>query len=1190
MADRAWIGRVGGYRLVEEIGRGGAGTVYRAVDPAGRAVALKVLTGASSDAAATERFLRESSIRIRHPNVVQTLGGGLDDEGRPYAVLELLRGSNLRERIKKMPEAELVEAIRQAALGIGAIHQHGLVHRDLKPENLFRMDDGTIKVLDLGIATWADGHARVTATGAVIGTPAYLAPEQARGDRNVHPSADVWALGVILYEGLSGRSPFRRSGALATLLAVTMDPVLPLGDLAPGVAPAIADVVHRCLERTPEARYAGGGELAHAPPAARRAPTSSLPRASSPSRAASSRRSIALVLARPGERDVFEQAVREHGGDPVVLVDGRAIGLFGAVVSRGDETRRAMQAARALAETSALVAIGVGHAEVGARAPAGDAVRDAEGAFTRGARGIVCGPATARQLATECTFDELAPDLFAVSGGPERPAESRPLLGREVELAMMRRVRDSVHERRGCQVTWIVGPPGVGKSRLAEAVQRLAAEVGPAMEVFEAHAGDVPPTLFAIWARAIDRPVQRSSSEPLDPTARIDLAREEIVEGVAELADAGPVAIVLEDLQWADPHSIDLVRVLSRRLSDRPIWLVLTARPELVERAGGLLEGGAVIEPAPLGVADALALARARGEALSPSAAHDLVEHTQGNPLFLEQLLDARRDVERGSHPEGTTLPASVEHAVQARLDHLRPAERETFTHLALLGWPGAPAELAALGVAEPEVALESLCARGLVVRGPGSGGNRAYRARSPLVASVAAAMPTVAVQLAVHRRAAHLGEASGRDDEQVAIHHAAAGNRSAAARFFARAALGANNGGDARKVLRCGARAVELGGPEVGSFALHFALAEAARWVGEPGEQDRALTEAERLATDESSRAMVESERGDWLRRMGRYDDALSSLDRAVSLARASNDADTLARAAARRATTRAVLGGWSEARVALEELRSLESRLGPVTRAFVEDARGFVAGCMGDHGERRRAFARAAELYASAGDVRRSAGAETNAADASNRLGQYAEAERRLHRAVAAARRVGNRLSEGYAMANIGYALAMLNRTAEARESLVGALDLATTIGDVHLSAAVRLYLARVSEDAEAETILRSLTSEEIPATVRAGALAMMSSRLLAAGRGIEARECAMAALEIRDRAGALEEGEAEVFVAALAALEASGLGDDAARLRPRAVERIGELARHIEDPSARASFLERVSEHRALLAPKD
>jgi len=1192
------LGRVGAYRIVSELGRGGLGAVYRAVDRAGHAVAIKCLIPSESTHADT-RLLQESSLRIEHPNVVRTLGGGLAQDGRPYLVLELLEGVTLRTAFVGASQHDVLAWMRQAALGIAAVHAHGLVHRDVKPENLFLCRDGTVKVLDLGVAAWRDERSRLTATGAVIGTPAYLSPEQARGQRLFDPRIDVWALGVVLYEALAGQPPFRRDGLLSTLLAVAIDPLVPLDEVVPAVSPQLAAVIHRCLERNLEKRLPTATALADALERILAEPAATVPAVSPRPSELLKERSLSLLLSRPDPREHarFEALVRQAEGEAIFFADGRAIAVFGAQLSRGDEAVRALATARELVGGGGTVAIALGRGAVEGGGARGAVVHEAEEALARAPSGIVCGPKAAQALRRTADLQEIAPGLFQVGQPGPRATTITPLLSRDVELAMLRRARDAALEESRPVITWIIGSPGTGKTRLAESVRSLAAEAQPPTSIREAHARTASPGALSLLHRAFDIEPRRPSGEVLDATVLVDLLREASIEHIVRIADQGPLTVILEDLQWADPLSIDILSPLLWALEGRAVWLVITGRPELLERIGDVLDTSVRIEPAPLGARDAIEMARARGlPLLSLRAAQALVAHTGGNPLFLELILDAYglegaegRTLEANESWEDRPLPATVEYAVQARLDQLGEHERTALACLALFGRAADAQELLELGVSDPEPSLELLAGRDLVSRGASPTG-RTYRVRSPVVATVAAALPSPAECRVLHRRAAVVAEQRGRDFEEIAEHREAAGEAEAAAEGFLQAALGAVRGGDARKVLRCGARALACGLPVASNFALHAARIDAARWVGDHDGLARALDDGDVAAETDAQRALVLSERGDWLRRGGDPAAALVHFDRAVELAEATGELNILVRATCRRAIASVTLGRLEEAAHALSRLTPdpgsvLPANLSPATEGLLEDTRGFLAGSTGDLGLRRASFARAASLYTTSGDLRRAAGAESNAADAANRLGQYAEAEGALRRAIELARRVGNRLTEGYALANLGYALTAQGSLPKAIDVLGEAIAIARSVGERHLLAAARLYLCRADTSSASAPVLEELAGAQHSAVVRAGALALSARRALSRGEVIIATERALAALTLRDEAGELEEGEAEIFVAAINALDAAGRTVEASALRQRARARLDELAARIVDPVARGLFLERIPEHQLL-----
>ncbi|HEY8429882.1 MAG TPA: serine/threonine-protein kinase, partial [Sandaracinaceae bacterium] len=240
--------RIGPFVVEGVLGHGGAGIVYRGRDPTGAKVAIKRIPTGDEELAA--RLLREADVRVQHENVVRVIASGIDAHGEPYVVSELLEGETLRERFARgIAPPELVALAAQAARGLAALHEAGVVHRDLKPANLFVTREGVLKILDFGTAAFADARTVLTTTGALIGTPAYLSPEQARGDRRVDERADVWSLGMTLYEGLTGELPFHRSTLAATALAIQHDPLPSIFARVPELPLELGILVERCLAR-----------------------------------------------------------------------------------------------------------------------------------------------------------------------------------------------------------------------------------------------------------------------------------------------------------------------------------------------------------------------------------------------------------------------------------------------------------------------------------------------------------------------------------------------------------------------------------------------------------------------------------------------------------------------------------------------------------------------------------------------------------------------------------------------------------------------------------------------------------------------------------------------------------------------------------------------------------------------------
>jgi serine/threonine protein kinase len=271
--------RIGKYVITGPLGKGGMGTVYKAVNPDTKGeVALKVMHADVADSeSARSRFKREAAAvaKLTTSHVVKVFDFGADADGTLYLVMELLDGHSLREEIQPPPDV-MTPARAQFVMdgvlkGLSAAHKAGIVHRDLKPENIFlaNTDDGEVpRILDFGIARieTPDGVARsgaVTKPGTVMGTAAYMAPEQLQGlGSQIGTWSDVYAIAAMLYEMLSGETPVKADGSLAeVLLQLRRGGVKPLAALRPDLAPALCDVVHRAMAADHKQRPQTGDDL-----------------------------------------------------------------------------------------------------------------------------------------------------------------------------------------------------------------------------------------------------------------------------------------------------------------------------------------------------------------------------------------------------------------------------------------------------------------------------------------------------------------------------------------------------------------------------------------------------------------------------------------------------------------------------------------------------------------------------------------------------------------------------------------------------------------------------------------------------------------------------------------------------------------------------------------------------------------
>jgi WD40 repeat protein len=257
-----------GYEVLTELGRGGMGVVYKARHAAlDRIVALKMILGSGPlDADEAARFRTESQAvaRLHHPNIVQIYEVG-ETGGRPFFSLEYVEGGSLANQLAgaPLPAARAAAVVEAVARGVHAAHQAGIIHRDLKPANVLLLPDGTPKVTDFGLAKKLDDDAGQTRTGVIIGTPSYMAPEQAGGKtKEVGRSADVYALGAVFYECLTGRPPFKAASLLETLHLVRSREPVPPSRLQPKTPRDLETICLKCLQKEPRRRYESAEALA----------------------------------------------------------------------------------------------------------------------------------------------------------------------------------------------------------------------------------------------------------------------------------------------------------------------------------------------------------------------------------------------------------------------------------------------------------------------------------------------------------------------------------------------------------------------------------------------------------------------------------------------------------------------------------------------------------------------------------------------------------------------------------------------------------------------------------------------------------------------------------------------------------------------------------------------------------------
>jgi serine/threonine protein kinase len=255
------------YKVLQKLGQGGMGWVLLAEDTRlTRRVALKVMRGKyTQDKDSRERFLREARLAagLKHDHIVTIYHVG-EDRGVPYLAMELLEGGTLQQRLeypKPLSLGAAVRIAREIAEGLQAAHARGLIHRDIKPANIWlESPKGRVKILDFGLARHLETASGLTQAGEIVGTPHYMAPEQAR-NKNLDPRTDLYSLGCVLYRMATGRLPFAGETLVATLTAIAVDAPTPVRELNPHVPPALAELIHKLLAKDPADRPASAAAL-----------------------------------------------------------------------------------------------------------------------------------------------------------------------------------------------------------------------------------------------------------------------------------------------------------------------------------------------------------------------------------------------------------------------------------------------------------------------------------------------------------------------------------------------------------------------------------------------------------------------------------------------------------------------------------------------------------------------------------------------------------------------------------------------------------------------------------------------------------------------------------------------------------------------------------------------------------------
>lgn len=590
------------------VGRGAFAEVFRGRDiHTGSLVALKRMHGTlATDVIARERFLREGRLlaRVDSPHVVRFIAHDPgDDEHVPWMALQWLEGEDLARAVSRarLSPQRAVAVVRQAALGLDALHRAGVVHRDVKPANFFINEiagETHTTLIDLGVAR-APTERDITLDGVRVGTPAYMSPEQARGDDRLSPRSDLYSLGAVLYELLAGRKPFAGGDPFAILARIVLEDPQPLSSFAADLPEELYEIVACAMQRDPDRRFPTARAMAEAlasplllpdrpsiAPPGEDAPTAQL-RVTQSERAIE-RRVVTVLLgdvsaARDGERAcrAFERVIAQHGGSAHRLLGRRVLAVFGASRTTGDEAVRAARAALVVQhdQPGARVSLGTARALATGASPPMEAVERCAKDLERARDGIAVDEDTARVLRVH----------FVIEGGEhawvlrgERASYTAvsskllgrdvPMVGRERELEVLTDAANNARRAKSSAAVIVSGPPGIGKSRLrveflraleaAHPFAQLAVRSDPMLQdvPFGAlarairHRAMVEPddhpsvrgAALARWARAIQSPIDLAvlrvlagvDDEPDSLGEEAEVRRARLREGFSQLVSA----------------------------------------------------------------------------------------------------------------------------------------------------------------------------------------------------------------------------------------------------------------------------------------------------------------------------------------------------------------------------------------------------------------------------------------------------------------------------------------------------------------------------------------------------------------------------------------------------------------------------------------------------------------------------
>jgi tetratricopeptide (TPR) repeat protein len=1290
------------FRLQGERIAGGMGMVYRGVDlSTGEIVAVKISSGFGSQLG--ERFQQEANClaTIAHPAIVRYIAHGKTAQGEHYLVMEWLDGETLEDRLARgsINLGASVRMIRRVAEALAVAHQHGVIHRDIKPANIFLpgKDVSKIKLLDFGIARrlFDPVSLRLTQAGSALGTPMYMSPEQAQGSLDVDGRADVFSLGCVFFECLTGSPPFMADSTTGTLARITADETVDVDAKCVGVPPRLTELLRRMLAKRPEERPATMVDVLGAlgsvteelktsgffpvAPRPRRAPAGAsllvatgerrlvsvivvssrtLP-AQQPHFDLGSTADLGNLLARNLSDAEFDEARLDQLASDIAAFGAhiRRLANGALVVSMTGEAQStpldlAVRSARCalkvkLARPDSSLGISLGHAVKELELRTDHLVNSAVRLVSKQHLGSIHISEEIKRL-LEARFEIVVePDgrarLLFEKGLREAPrtvlGQEIPCLGRDREIRELDSLFEACVEEPLAQAVLLSGSAGCGKSRvvyeflerkrdsghgfalligrgdpmrvnvslglLAQALRGAAGISGTEPDDVQrkrllAHTSRFLPSKSAATTVAFlgeianirfpDEGLPQLQAARRDARLMADQTMAAWVDWLEAEADHHPVFLLLEDLHWGDFASVNYVDSALRVLRDKPLMVLALARPEVDERFFGLWRDRHVqrISLPPLGKrAEQEFVRRILGD-VAPEKMDWLLDHAQGNPFYLEELVRAA-----AAGGDLSQIPNTVLGTVQVRFDAVGEGSKLVLRAASVFGQSfraaGVKALVGEMNDDDVDRWLQILCDKEILFSRP-AGAARQHVFRHGLLHQAAYAMLSPSEEVNGHFLAGHFLEEQGERDAIVLADHFEKGQKPERAVPWLRVAANqAMEVDDLKAALDRVERGVRLGAEGDDLAELRVVESEARYWKGEYVEAERAANEGRqcedpKLALRAMSALIVALGPQAKYEGIGKLAAELEHFPKQPELLNLWLDCKY------NSAAFLASAGQFELRERTLALLEAERNKLDPILVGRIESMKAHLARDEGRPADQAVGFMRALEFFENAGHHRAGTEALGNAGVALMELGQLEQAEEQIRKLWAIAERMGINHLLGGIFCTLSNILAYRGCLFEARDFAERAIKWSEENSEQYFRINAWLYLSMAEylagEYSAAEHHARgALDLLNNNPSMRPFAQALLARSLCGQARKSEAMSSAREAYAQLDALGQVQDGEPTIRLAYAECLATSSDLAVARQVITKALDRLSKQAGSIDNPEWRRSFLERIPEHRRI-----